>query len=224
MRQALRLDLCEPGLFAQTFGDYCMERAAPLFCVHPRRQHPITNRNKVYTPDHLLVLTRHCSVRHPRWCAPGALILLNTAADPSAFHDVSERFRLATVNATEIARKHGIAPVQSIIVNTAIVGAYARLADLPISILEKTYSSMGLQNDLRAAQMRTTLSSCRKIREQGHSPACAPTTIAKPSTEVIALTDHKSRYAHAPENRLVAHQSPLYRTAQAPCNAACLRK
>lgn len=212
------------GLFAQTFGDYGMERAgAPVRAYTRVDSSPITNRNKVYTPDHLLVLDPSLfgegildGVR------PGALILLNTGTDPSEFREVSKRYRLATVNATEIARKHGIGTSAVIIVNTAIVGAYARLVDLPIDILEETYSSLGLQNDLRAARDAYHAVVPPKPREQGHSPACAPTPIAKPSAEVIALTDHKSDMPTPLKTGSWRTQSPLYGTAEAPCSAACL--
>jgi 2-oxoacid:acceptor oxidoreductase gamma subunit (pyruvate/2-ketoisovalerate family) len=211
------------GLFAQTFGDYGMERAgAPVRAYTRVDRNPITNRNKVYTPDHLLVLDPSLfgegildGVR------PGALILLNTGADPSAFHEVSERFRLATVNAMEIARKHGIGTSAVIIVNTAIVGAYARLVDLPIGMLQETYSSLGLQNDLRAAQDAYHAVVVLKVRDQGRSPACAPIPVAKSSTEVIALTDHKSDMPTPLKTGSWRTQSPLYRTGQAPCNAVC---
>jgi 2-oxoacid:acceptor oxidoreductase gamma subunit (pyruvate/2-ketoisovalerate family) len=212
------------GLYAQTFGDYGMERAgAPVRAYTRVDRNPITNRNKVYTPDHLLVLDPSLFGEGILdGVHPGSLILLNTGEDPSAFQGMRERFQLATVNATEIARRHGIGTSAVIIVNTAIVGAYARLVDLPISILEETYSSLGLQNDLRAAQDAYHAVVASEIRKKGDRPAFVPTPPAKPSAEVIALTDHTCDMPTPLKTGSWRTQSPLYRAGQAPCNAACL--
>ncbi|MEJ2719376.1 MAG: 2-oxoacid:acceptor oxidoreductase family protein [Deltaproteobacteria bacterium] len=142
------------GLFAQTFGDYGMERAgAPVRAYTRVDRNPIKNRNKVYTPDHLLILDPSLfgegileGVR------PGALILLNTQESLAAFEGRYEQFRFATVNATGIARKWGIGSSAVVIVNTSIVGAYARLVDLPTAAIEETFSLLGLQRDIGAAR------------------------------------------------------------------------
>ena len=152
------------GLFAQTFGDYGMERSgAPVRAYTHVDNVPIKNRNKVYVPGHLLILDPSLVGEGILdGVLPGALILLNTQDDLSAFRGAYEQFRFATVDATGIARKHGIGSRAVVIVNTAIVGAYARLVDLPIREIEETYSAMGLHSDIGAAQDASPLCCCKR--------------------------------------------------------------
>ena len=108
-----------------------------------------------------------------------------------------ERFRFATVDATEIARKHGIGSSAVVIVNTAIVGAYARLVDLPIEVIEETYSLLGLQNDLGAAQ-------------DAYSSVAVPERRAKGMTCLLRrLPGHQNLHpSHSPDGPHLGHAYP----------------
>ena len=68
------------GRSVQTFGDYAGERSgAPVRAYTRVRDEPITNRNKVYEPDQLVVLDHH--LLGPEVFAglrPDGSILLNT--------------------------------------------------------------------------------------------------------------------------------------------------
>ena len=68
------------------------------------------------------------------------------------FTDRHESLRVAAVDATAIARRHGIGSTALVIVNTTIAGAYARLADLPFEVVERAYRALGLEDDLGAAR------------------------------------------------------------------------
>ncbi|HEX5131060.1 MAG TPA: 2-oxoacid:acceptor oxidoreductase family protein, partial [Candidatus Krumholzibacteria bacterium] len=75
------------GKSVQTFGDYAGERSgAPVRAYTRVSDEPITNRNKVYHPDHLLVLdpTLLCD-DVIAGLVPGGLLLINTPEPPSAF-------------------------------------------------------------------------------------------------------------------------------------------
>jgi 2-oxoacid:acceptor oxidoreductase gamma subunit (pyruvate/2-ketoisovalerate family) len=212
------------GLFAQTFGDYGMERAgAPVRAYTRVDRKPIRNRNKVYAPGHLLILDPSLFGQDIlEGAPPGSLVLLNTHEEISTFEGTCQQFRFATVDATEIARKHRIGTSAVVIVNTAIVGAYARLVGLPITVIEATYSSLGLQNDFLAAQdayhsvaVRDYCRSAEDVRQR------FPCTTPKPAADVIALTDHTSDMPTPLKTGSWRTQSPLYRSLQAPCNVAC---
>ena len=60
--------------------------------------------------------------------------------------------RLGAVDATAIAREHGIGSDAVVIVNTTILGAYARLLGVPLDGAGEAYASLGLSDDLAAAQ------------------------------------------------------------------------
>ena len=117
------------GDSVQAFGLYAAERSgAPLqaFCRYDRE--PITNRNLIYRPDHVIVLD-------PTLIGPpiteglkaGGLILLNAPEPPESFAERFPLFRLATVDATAIARDNRLGTRSVPIVNTALAGAVARM-------------------------------------------------------------------------------------------------
>lgn len=211
------------GLFAQTFGDYGMERTgAPVRAYTRVDRNPIKNRNKVYVPGHLLVLDPSLVAEGiVDGVLPGALILLNTQKDVSAFQGMYDQFRFATVSATEIARKHGIGSSAVVIVNTAIVGAYARLVDLPIGAIEQTYSSLGLHSDIGAARDAYHTVVVREACNVDPVPVAISAAPPKSAAQVMPLTDHTSDIPVPLKTGSWRIQSPSYRTLQAPCQAAC---
>jgi len=59
----------------------------------------------------------------------GGWILINSEQDPATF-DLHARYRVATVDASSIAIKYRLGPKTAPIVNTAILGAFARITGL----------------------------------------------------------------------------------------------
>ena len=120
------------GKSVQTFGDYAGERSgAPVRAYTRVDDEPITNRNKVYRPDHVLVLDPTLlGADAVAGLARGGLLLVNT---PEPLPSLERRFpgtRCAVVDATAIARRHGIGSRSVVIVNTTMAGAYARALEL----------------------------------------------------------------------------------------------
>ncbi len=142
------------GKFVQTFGDYASERSgAPVRAYTRVSDQPITNRNKVYDPDHLVVLDPYLlGDGTVEGLAHGGTLLVNTAEAIGGFEGRFERHKLAVVEATEIARSHRIGTRSVVIVNTTIAGAFARLHDLPLDILEEAYRSLGFLGNFGAAR------------------------------------------------------------------------
>src|SRR5512141_888168 len=80
----------------QTFGDYAGERSgAPVRAYTRVDDAPITNRNKVYRPDHVMVLDRNLlGADTLEGLAPGGILLVNTNEPLESFDERFARFRL----------------------------------------------------------------------------------------------------------------------------------
>jgi len=117
------------GESVQAFGVYAAERSgAPLqaFCRYDTE--PITNRNMIYEPDHIIVLDPTLiGLGISQGLKPSGWILINTDRSPDTFLEQFPGYRIATVDATSIARKHKLGTASVPIVNTALLGAAARL-------------------------------------------------------------------------------------------------
>ncbi|MEE8469576.1 MAG: 2-oxoacid:acceptor oxidoreductase family protein, partial [Planctomycetota bacterium] len=142
------------GKNVQTFGDYSGERSgAPVRAYTRVSDDPITNRNKVYRPDHLVVLDSSLlGADTVAGLAPGGTLLLNTSEPLEAIDGKLAAFRIAVVDATTIARSHGIGSRSLVIVNTTLAGAFARLHEIDLDVLEQTYHSLGLLSNFPAAR------------------------------------------------------------------------
>src|SRR6185369_12047383 len=165
------------GLHVQSFGDYGVERAgAPVRAFTRVDAAPVANRNKVYAPRHVLVLDATLMGDEVLEGAPaGALLLVNTGAPLAAVAGRHPRLRVAAVDATAIAQRHGIGTSALVIVNTTIAGAYARVLGLPWDVLERAYAAYGLGDDLAAAREAYEGVSVREPDASAAAPA-APST------------------------------------------------
>jgi 2-oxoacid:acceptor oxidoreductase gamma subunit (pyruvate/2-ketoisovalerate family) len=210
------------GLHVQTFGDYGSERAgAPVQAFTRVDRQKIANRNKVYRPDHLLVLDE--GLLGPQILAgvtPGAVLLLNSPSGLARYAGQFRHLRFGVVDATAIAREHGIGSASVVIINTTILGAYARMMGVPLPVLEKSYASLGLAGDFAAAHEAYDKIDLREPDggvHHEHSSEPAPTVFP----EVPPLTEHTRDIPATLKTGSWSNQAPLYRDAQAPCNAAC---
>ena len=114
------------GKSVQAFGDYSGERSgAPVRAYLRVDDTPIVNRNKVYTPEHILVLDRalldDVSIAGLR---PGGTVVVNTPESPAEVAAKFPGYRVATVDATAIARKLGMGPET---VKTHLKNVFAKL-------------------------------------------------------------------------------------------------
>lgn len=214
------------GKSVQAFGDYAGERSgAPVRAYVRVGDAPITNRNKVYRPDHLVVLDRTLLDRAAlSGLALGGLLLVNTEEPPEALAAVAPGYRRATVDATAIARRHGIGTRSVVIVNTTIAGAFAGALELPWAELEAAYAAMGLAGDVAAAReawesVRLEEPPQRSVASAAQAPAPAP--IPRPPAAVLDLVAHTSSPAPALKTGSWRSQAPLYARHLSPCNAVC---
>jgi 2-oxoacid:acceptor oxidoreductase gamma subunit (pyruvate/2-ketoisovalerate family) len=210
------------GLAVQTFGDYGSERSgAPVQAFTRVDRQAISNRNKIYRPDHLLVLDPGLLETPVLSGVPvGALILLNAGAPPVQFGDSYRRFRFAIVDATEIAREQGIGSSSVVIINTTIIGAYLRLLGLPLSLLQDVFASLGLSGDLAAAAQAYQAVRIQEPSAGAYDGQLAAATPAE-SSEVFPIGAEAQDIPIDLRTGLWSNQSPSYQRYTAPCNAAC---
>lgn len=123
----------QAGYQVQSFPLFGVERrGAPVEAYLRLAEKKILVRTNVYTPDHVVVLdaTLLQSVDVTRGLKPGGWILINSPAPPEPI-DLFTGFGLAIVDATQIAIRHGLGTRTHPIVNTAMMGAFAKVLGNP---------------------------------------------------------------------------------------------
>ncbi len=120
------------GYYVQTFPVFGVERRGAPVEAYLRLDHQkIRVRSNIYTPDHVLVQDTKllATVDVTRGLKPGGWILLNAAALPDA--EAFPGFRVAAVDAARIAVAHRLGTRTHPMINTAMVGAFARILEAP---------------------------------------------------------------------------------------------
>jgi len=209
----------EQGLHVQTFGDYGSERTgAPIRAFARVDTVPIRNHNKVYRPHHLVVLDAALLADDVlEGAEPGAVVLLNTARGLDPFAGTHGHFRFAAVDATAIARRHGIGTSAVVIINTTLAGAYARAMGLPWEAVERAFAVQGLERDLPAAREAWE---AVQVREADSGDEMRVRSAPLPAS-VIGITEHVRDIPTPLRTGAWRTQMPLYRSHAAPCNGGC---
>ena len=120
------------GYFVQTFPVFGVERrGAPVEAYLRLDRKKIRVRSNVYTPDHVVVQDAKLlqTVDVTRGLNPGGWILLNSKEFPRC-NDFSD-FQVAVVDANRIALELGLGTRTQPIINTAVLGAFARILKAP---------------------------------------------------------------------------------------------
>ncbi len=208
------------GRSVQAFGDYGGERSgAPIRAYLRASRAPITSRNKVYAPDHLIVLDPSLlDAGTLSGLKGGGTLLLNTSEPIDAFNGRFDAFRLAVIDATAIARARGIGSRAVVIVNTTIAGAFARIFDLPFAALEHAYQHLGLARDLPAAREAFERV---QVRETAEAMAPGARLGLPPLPDVMPLVEHTESPAVTLKTGSWRTQTPRYADGLAPCSASC---
>lgn len=124
--------LFKEGKFAQAFPAFGAERrGAPVMAFTRFDQKAITRRSMVYEPDHVVVLDEPILdvVDVTSGLKEGGWILINSPRD-SSFFARFRKFRVATVDANRLAQENGLGTTTSPVVNTVILGAFAKTTGL----------------------------------------------------------------------------------------------
>lgn len=120
------------GYYVQVFPQFGVERrGAPVVAFARLDDHPIRVRTHVYTPDHIMILDPALLgyMDVTAGLKSGGWIVINTSRPPN-FPELDQQWRIATVDATTIALRHGIGTTTQPIVNTTMAGAFIRATGL----------------------------------------------------------------------------------------------
>ena len=124
--------LFKEGRFVQAFPAFGVERrGAPVVSFTRFDESPIRLRCEIYKPDHVIVLDEALTetIDITSGLKEGGWIIINTRREASDF-SYGKKFKLALVNANEIAWRHKLGSRAQPIVNTAILGALAKATGL----------------------------------------------------------------------------------------------
>ncbi len=124
--------VAKEGKHVQAFPQFGVERrGAPVYAFIRIDEAYIYIRSRIVAPDHIVIVdpTLIGSTDVTEGLKKGGTILINTARSPGYFPDLARSFKVCTVNATEIAVRHGLGSRTAPTVNTAILGAVARVFD-----------------------------------------------------------------------------------------------
>ena len=124
--------LAKEGNYVQAYPEFGVERrGAPVFAFIRIDDKPIYDKSRIYAPDHVVVVDQTLieAIDITEGLKEGGWIIVNTDKKPEELK-FPQKFRVATINATEIAVKHKLGTMAAPIVNTAIVGAVVKILDL----------------------------------------------------------------------------------------------
>lgn len=146
------------GAFVQAFPAFGLERrGAPVLAYTRIDSQPVSLHIPIYEPDHVIVLDASLLklVDVTKGLKPHGWVLVNTDKDPGALPGLAGR-NTAAVNASEIAAGHRLGSRTAPIVNTAILGAFARATGIiTLDNLESAIrSSVHIKPDQNVAACR----------------------------------------------------------------------
>jgi len=129
-------------------------RGAPVAAYARISKEPILIRSGIYAPDFVIVLDESLisAVNVLEGLKPKGAILVNTRRPPSEL-PIASGYKKYTVNATDIAVKHGLGSPTTPIVNTAILGAFAKISSLVTlnTVIESVRAIAPTKKDANAA-------------------------------------------------------------------------
>lgn len=120
------------GYYVQTFPVFGVERrGAPVEAYLRLADQKILIRSNVYTPDHVVVqdIKLLNSVDITKGLKPGGFILLNMPEMPD--NPMFGGYKVAVVDANKISLAHRLGTRTQPIINTAMMGAFAKVMGMP---------------------------------------------------------------------------------------------
>ncbi len=124
--------ILKDGKWAQAFPEFGVERRGqPVTAFLRIDTETIGAHYRIYEPDHIIILdsTLLGQVDLTEGLKVGGWIVINSSKPPDKI-DIEGDYRIATVDATDIAIKHGLGSKAAPIVNTAIIGAFVKATGL----------------------------------------------------------------------------------------------
>jgi len=209
------------GDSVQAFGIYAAERSgAPLqaFCRYDTET--ITNRNLIYEPDHVVVLDPSLvPLGITSGLKPGGWILINTPDPLDDFIDKYPGYRVATVNATKIARDNKLGTRTVPIVNTALAGAVANILELGLDNVHAALEHLGFVNgNLTASQQAYEQTQTNKQIDPSQADVKKPVI---PDTRTPSFIEGLGGDMPRIKTGQWASEQPARQQMVPPCNHMC---
>jgi pyruvate ferredoxin oxidoreductase gamma subunit/2-oxoisovalerate ferredoxin oxidoreductase gamma subunit len=146
------------GYYVQSFPLFGVERrGAPVEAYLRLDRKKILIRSNIYTPDHIIVQDANLleNIDVTKGLKPEGWILINAPGPPEKPEAFSS-YRLAYVDATHIALKNDLGTRTHPIINTAMIGAFARIMGEPsmdmISEAIKEEIAIQPENNIQASE------------------------------------------------------------------------
>jgi 2-oxoacid:acceptor oxidoreductase gamma subunit (pyruvate/2-ketoisovalerate family) len=161
--------LFREGKSVQSFPAFGVERrGAPVTAFLRVSDGPIYLRCEITSPDDLIVLdpTLIKAVDVAAGLKPGGSILINSEEDPDSYKQLAGSFKLAVVDASAIARRHGLGSKTQPLVNTAILGAFAAYSGMVglETILEAIRESVPIKAEVNVQAAREAAQAIRTAK------------------------------------------------------------
>ncbi|MCX6562137.1 MAG: 2-oxoacid:acceptor oxidoreductase family protein [Candidatus Aminicenantes bacterium] len=124
--------LAKEGNFVQAYPEFGVERrGAPVISFIRIDDQQIYDKSRIYAPDHVVVVdpTLVEAIDVTEGLKDGGWIIINSDKKPADFK-FPAKFKVATINATEIAVRNKLGTLATPIVNTAITGAIVKILNL----------------------------------------------------------------------------------------------
>jgi 2-oxoacid:acceptor oxidoreductase gamma subunit (pyruvate/2-ketoisovalerate family) len=211
------------GKSVQAFGVYAAERSgAPVQAYLRCDDEPIHNPNQIYAPDHLIVLDPTLiSPAILSGLKPGGWILLNCEKPPEHYagQERTRAFRIATVDATSIAVRHGLGSRTVPIVNTALAGAAARMLDMNLESVLAAFDEFGFHGGNEKAAREAWVAV--RVQAGPPKPVVRKPAPARPPQRRPGLLDGNTGAPPAIHTGQWANQEPLRENQTPPCNFIC---
>ncbi len=210
------------GDSVQAFGIYAAERSgAPLqaFCRYDEKT--ITNRNLIYEPDHVVLLDPTLEgLGITNGLKPGGWILINTPESVESFAAKFPGYRMATIDATAIARANKLGTQTVPIVNTALAGAVAKLLDFDTKLIDGALEKLGfVGNNITAAH--TAYEQVATIDRTRTDPTPEVQHPVIPTNRSIGIVGGGGADPPVIHTGDWANQQPRRQHSTPPCNYAC---
>lgn len=172
--KVLAVALFREGRWVQSFPAFGVERrGAPVTAFVRVADAPVRLRCEVAAPDDLIVLdpTLITAVDVTAGLKPGGGILINSARSPEEYGELAGRFRVATVDASALATAHRIGTRTQPIVNTAILGAFARWSGLVglDAVCQAIEEEVPVHGDANVAAARAAAAAVREAPPRGRA-------------------------------------------------------
>jgi 2-oxoacid:acceptor oxidoreductase gamma subunit (pyruvate/2-ketoisovalerate family) len=144
------------GRYVQSYPDYGVERRGAPVVAFARIAEPGDEffvRQDIREPHHVLVLdaTLLNSANPLAGLRAGGWVVVNTPDPPEAL-GIEAAVRIATVDASAIALRHGLGSAAQPVVNTSILGAFVRATG--IVTLDDLLAAIELEVPSKAAENR----------------------------------------------------------------------